>query len=58
MLIDSRETGSGHYIQQPDEQLVVRAGAGQTEAIGVLYGRYFQSIYDYTLGNVRGNRKR
>jgi RNA polymerase sigma factor (sigma-70 family) len=57
MLIDSREAGSGHYIQQPDEQLVVRAGAGQTEAIGVLYGRYFQPIYDYTLGNVRGNRK-
>jgi RNA polymerase sigma factor (sigma-70 family) len=57
MYIDSRDVSSIPFIQQPDEQLVVQAGAGQTEAIGTLYGRYFQPIYNYTLGNVRGNQK-
>ena len=57
MRIDSRDASAIPYVQQSDEQLVVEAGAGQVEAIGVLYGRYFQPIYNYTLGNVRGNQK-
>lgn len=57
MLIESRDTRSNPYIQLSDEQLVVEAKDGQTEAISVLYGRYFQPIFNYTLGNVRGNRK-
>ena len=57
MRINSREGSPIPFFQQSDEQLVVEAGAGQMEAIGVLYGRYFQPVYNYTLGNVRGNQK-